>query len=133
MIDLNPPLIQSRLYRAWWLRPTTVSRYEHQDSQWVGWDSRGLFRKYDNVLWSFPYPEPRESFFQWLQHWAVRRTPLLALPPSSYKPRFERISGPNREGWEAKKMSPFEKAKMFRQWDWELRVRHIFDVPKDKQ
>lgn len=117
-------------HRAWWLRPTTVQKYQHQNHRFLSWDSySGLGAKFGNYIWTFPIPEPRESFFEWSRNWIVRRTPPMAFRQTLWNPRGYRLFGPKRDGYQPPKISLFEKAQENRQWDWELRVRHIFEVP----
>lgn len=131
MIIIRQPVGEVPLHRAWWLRPTTVLKYRYKNHRFLNWDSySGLGAKFGNCVWSFPIPKPRESFFEWSRSWVVRRTPPRALPPSKY-PRRADLYHPRRDGYKHLKSSPFELAQRDRHWDWELRVRHIFDVPSE--
>jgi hypothetical protein len=116
-------------FHGWWLRPTTVLKYQSQNDRWSMWgSSTGLGAKFENRIWTFPIPAPRESFFEWTRTWIVRRTPPSALRQTFWNPRGYRLYGPKRDGYRHPKSSLFEQARRDRQWDWELRVRHIYDV-----
>ena len=120
-------LYAETLNQAWWLRPPTGHR-------WFMWGSpSGLGAKFGNWIWTFPIPEPRESFFEWSRTWIVRRTPFSALRQTFWNPRGYRLYGPKRDGYKFQKLSLFEQAQRDRQWDWELQVRHIFDVSSEKK
>jgi hypothetical protein len=79
------------------------------------------------MLWTYPLPEPRESFFKWSQSWTVRRS----NPDYTLKPRkhTHHSYSAYRGDYRHKPRSAFQKAQAERHWQWRRRVEHLFDVP----